>query len=794
MRGWTIGVLALLAVAALLWMVRPQGAPPRVEGHLAGPGAGSGDESASAPSRPPPDSDSDLAARPTPARASRSAGERTVVVTVLDDASGAPIEGARVMARVPNPAGEDKWVKGEWVTGVDGRARIGPFQGDFLQVLGTASGHIGSDWVEAQPPEENIEVRLVAGGRIAGRVIGPTGQVVRTIRVRASPLYRGWQATAVASSDGSFQIDTLSPGRAEIVAAGMVGDREAFGRTEADVGSTDVVIRLELAPTLSAEVLGPDGAPVPQAKVAWRVGPHSGDGWETRGKTTFEASVLLESLHTGETLRLEVYDALDENDDPLPAGPAHWEGVVHKEEAIVIRLPPERAISGVVRDEEGTPAGGVHVVAVTPAETTPSGSASSPRRWEAEQEHGSAYSEENGSFRIGQLGEGTYEVSAEAGGTWLDSPPLHIEAGASDVALVVRRGVVVNVTVQDADGQPLLKARAKAEPMNDRVAPDLGEARTPYGLRSAQEGRIRLHALDPRALYVLWVAPPNGRNDLVRQAISPWTPADTTVRLERGRLLTGIVRDGKGHPVPHARAEWRRSDGLWVGTEAGDDGRFALRGLPVEAVRLRARHRPPPAWGTRADDGAATGPVGEEVVAAPDQCDVTLVVDAGATLTIRLPLPFGDFTTVWLLMAEGDGFVPIATEWIDDYKEYSLRGLDPTRTYAVYASTDEGPELGWRTGLHPGPDPVVLERGVGKSIHARVQAPPGATGTDVRASLHGIPLEGTRRGDGTWEIPHLLDGTWPVTATAEVDGARWTATADVHAGETVDLVLKPIVR
>ncbi|HVG94384.1 MAG TPA: carboxypeptidase-like regulatory domain-containing protein, partial [Planctomycetota bacterium] len=407
---------------------------------------------------------------------------------------------------------------------------------------------------------------------------------------------------------------------------------------------------------------------------------------------------------------------------------------------------------------------------------------------------GCVLSEADGSFRVGRLGEGVYELSTRARGNWLESEPIPVTSGAVGVAVVVRRGLLVTVAVQDPDGRPLESAHVVVRASGGRTASDLAEDEAPRGARSARRGKgVQIGPLDPSSPLALWVVPPKDRQDLVRKVIAPWTPSDTTVQLERGRLLTGIVRDPDGRPVPYARAEWRAADGDWVGTAAREDGRFALRGLPLGPVRVRARHRPAPVWGTAGDDRSATGPVSPEVEVEPARADVTLVVHTGSTLDVRLPTSFGDFTTIWLLLQAGDRFVPIEWRWMADRHAWAFRGLDPASTYAVYARTQEGRDVAWRANLRPGPGPVTLDRVVGLAIHVRVLAPPGAK-PDVTVAMHGVPLPGERTSDGRWVVHHLLDGTWPVTATADVDGAKWTARADVPAGGSVELELKPAVR
>ncbi len=722
-------------------------------------------------------------------------GAHEVTIVVLDDSSGKAIADARVRAWVPKPETRSGsvQVEGTWTTGPDGRVRVGPVPGDALLVSVTAAGHVMADHFEVPPAEAESTVRLPRGSVIAGRVVGLAGQDVRSLEASARVRYEGVRGLDFVrvSTDGTFRFDTLPPGRAEVVVYGKVGGLDVSGRSEVDVGAEGVEIRFAVPPTVVARVVGPDGKPVAKAEAVARVNGELVEVGVENGRLAF-ALVLREPAAPWS---IDVFQAEGGFGALLPAGPAHADGVGATKEDIEIRLPPERTISGVVRDEAGTPAAGVEVRAVAPYAPEEPWVPPAPGRSTADQVHGEDQSGDDGSFRIGQLGNGPYDVSTStslgwARRDWLESSPVRVASGTSGVSLVVRRGVRVALRVLDADGRPLDLAHAAAEDLREDGTADSDGPQDPFNMVLVHWGDLTLRPLDPSVPRALWVIPPDGRADLAPTVLAPWTPADTTVRLARARLVTGVVRDLAGRPVPRARAEWRRADGRWVGVEARDDGRFALRGLPLDPVTMRARLRPSP-WSTKEDDRVAPGPVGEQVVAEPGARDVTLVVDPGAALTLRLPLPFADFVTLWVLLARDGRLVPIAGEFIADYKQRTIRGLDPSATYAVYAYSEVGTEVAWGVNLCTSEKPTVLDRLTGKAITVRVKAPPGAGGVDVHAAMHGISFSGMRRSPDRYVIPHLLDGTWPVTARAKVGGVEWTATAEVAAGGSVDLELKP---
>jgi len=112
-------------------------------------------------------------------------------VRVLDDASGAPLEGARVFHARPGERGlewraaasdprEDERVRfGR--TGADGRVSLCAIVGEPSVVLVAADGHVASERVEldlAPPAEREVEVRMQSGGTLRAVVVDRDGRPV----------------------------------------------------------------------------------------------------------------------------------------------------------------------------------------------------------------------------------------------------------------------------------------------------------------------------------------------------------------------------------------------------------------------------------------------------------------------------------------------------------------------------------------------------------------------------------------------------------------------------------------
>ncbi|MFN0243575.1 MAG: hypothetical protein ACKVWV_11840 [Planctomycetota bacterium] len=124
-------------------------------------------------------------------------------------------------------------------------------------------GHSRARWIEVPSHGEDVRVDLVAhrGLFVAGRIVGPRGEIVTHGIVRAIPEdARGLLAGDVAS-DGSFSIGPLAPGQFQLLAR---ADRFGSSRGElCSAGDTNVVVELDGAARTDGTVRdGDSGAPV----------------------------------------------------------------------------------------------------------------------------------------------------------------------------------------------------------------------------------------------------------------------------------------------------------------------------------------------------------------------------------------------------------------------------------------------------------------------------------------------------------------------------------------------------
>lgn len=715
---------------------------------------------------------------------------RALEVAVTDEATGAPVAGARVtVKRMPTGDEDEDDDVASAETSPEGHARLSPVPAAALRLFASHDDFLSSGETSVPEREGAASIRLRRGLEVSGKVLRPDGMPASDAQVRvrttgAVTMFRGTQC----ESDGTFRVRGLPAGNCTLGAYASVDGRRAQGSAEVAAGTQGVVVPLVWQDAAKAgrvlvRVVDPDGKPVPAARVTAYLAHGSHSTYARDGRCSFDVGEAV--------VVIEASEPADSAQKPLPFGPARVEGVRPGPDEVVVRLPPELAISGVVRDEQGNPLAGA-VVRAAPDDSKTGGY----RPWDDDDDTPRGFygwggaptpTGADGAFRVGRLAPGPHLVRAKPSGDFIRPDPVRASAGESGVVIVVRAGVGAVVKVVDPEAKPVRGARVVATVVQadseDRVS--FRRYWTPWTRTTDAEGTLRLSGLDPKREYALDVTPPESRGDLRPRSAERWVPRDETVRLEGGWRLRGIVRDGTGKPVPGCMVERRDEDGSWEHDEHTDEaGRFTFSALPLGDVVLRARM----GWG----GGQRTGP---EVTVAAKTPEVVLTFDPGATLTVVIDgWPQGaDGNAV--AVAEGR-LVESGAAWgsVDDKGRATFEGLDPAGTYSVFVKPESSDLYAWRTGLRPGLEPLRVALVAGATITVRVKAPAGAADVYVGAAVHGASIGGDPAGEGRWIVRGVPEGTWTVHAWAEIGDAGYQASAEAASGSTVDLELKPATR
>ncbi len=708
----------------------------------------------------------------------RFAAPRWVDVSVLDAASGAPVADAQVAASVEGP--ENSWTGDgtRWTTSADGKARVGPLAASRVRLSATAPDYVRLDDLQPLGTEETTAVlQLRRGYAVSGKVRNPDGTPAVGVGVSVTNPQGFWGIRDTTAADGSFRLRGLPEGKVTVEAV-WVDDRtrRSAGAT-VTAGQDDVLLTLTSAPgtdgrgaPLVVTVVGPDGKPVPRARIRIRTENGSSSTGVRDGQATFSGD---EARSVG---TIEVWGASTADGTPLPYGPARVErakGAGGGE--IEVRLPAELAIAGVVLTADGKGVRGALVRALVPP-----GPDDRTRSVDTEGV-ASARSGDDGAFRIGGLGGDEYVLEVQPPPGSIGPEGVRARGGQSGVTLRLRAGQTVSITVGDREGKPLagVSVRAARTRDGDRWIPGETVPTTDAA------GVARLPDLDPDATYSLTLTPPRNRTDLLTPpVVKDWRPRDDVFVLERGYVVKGVVRDQTGRPVANASVMRKEGENSWRGgAQTAEDGTFTLAQVPAGQATVAVQVAD--GMMIRWPDG---GLLAQTTVVAGSE-NVVLTVDLGLALTVVVENPSADRWLQARLTREGAGPGGGTANAMLRDATARFRGLRSDETYTLSIGPTSDGSVVYQTGVRAGGD-LRVRLAPGKTVTVRVVAPAGAQNVGVSVEGPGFSAPGRAGPDGRVEIRGVPDGTWKVRVNAQVGSDWWSGEATVSAGSSVDVEVK----
>jgi protocatechuate 3,4-dioxygenase beta subunit len=527
-------------------------------------------------------------------------GSRTVVDLVLEravsldlllvaDDDGTPVPKALVWISDAKGGLYHGGEGGAFLPDAKGRIHATGLRPSPVKVQIDAEGFVTVPGSVIDPVERKdvVEIRLVRGFTISGRLLQADGTPVAGQWIRAHPEGKETEMRDLflapsdhTGKDGSFRLREMPAGRYRV---GMYeNSMTATVETVVEAGATGVILRLPAGRgprSILIRIVDPEGKPVPLVMVR----KVKAQGGSLRGRsqsTQHQKGEFTADIEEGLSTFFDVWDPRDADRGRLPLGHVLFAVPDDARGEMTVKLPPEGTVEGRVVDGVGRPVGGARIeVRTVPGAGLPEGLGNALI--------GTTVLE-RGEFAVHGIGAEEVELTATADG--LVGSTARVAPGNRDVVLTLVAEANCELQVLDDAGSPL--AGATVEVLLD-VTP-VGRTRRP-GMRPSPrpttdaQGKIRIKGLAPNRSYYLSISPPPGRTELVALNRKGWIPESGELRLERACFLEGTIRiDGK--PPSDAWEggieAWR--DGNWAGNARMEsDGRFRIESLAAGKYELR---------------------------------------------------------------------------------------------------------------------------------------------------------------------------------------------------------------
>ena len=511
---------------------------------------------------------------------------------VVRGVSGEPVEGARVSAFQKNPRRLLDADVRTAVTDADGAFRIGGLRAEPADLVVEAQGYAPFDMTAVRPRTGSlVEIRLSEGARLTGRVVRADSrgaanvfvvlnlehsQIVR--RTAWSPMspghdYRSLGHHARTDDDGRFRFDSLGRGPWSVQVAGEHLSNDAGAIRLRPGEQREIEVHLHPRSRLVGMVIDPSGSPVTGAEVVVQSLDSAGEPASTDSSPVTDAGGGYEadSVPPGPARVVARHPAYRDGVREVVIGPGTNE--------VDLEFRRGWEISGSVTNAGGTR---VALATVEADQLEPAVSRYDPAgAWRDFLPRPlQAVTDENGTWRIGGLDNGRYDLRVEAEGYALASPSrVQVEGrSVAGVDFVLHRGSTLRGVVTGRPPQAFggISVSARQEQLLGGVAtPDF-------------EGRFQLDELGP-GTWTVRAVERDGRT--IERLVSLETgPGEVFVELsfEAGFTLTGEIRsDGQllaGSEVAVVEG------GRWYGSvhtaRIDRQNRFQVDGLAAGACKV----------------------------------------------------------------------------------------------------------------------------------------------------------------------------------------------------------------
>ncbi|MGC4114602.1 MAG: carboxypeptidase-like regulatory domain-containing protein [Myxococcales bacterium] len=592
----------------------------------------------------------------------------------LRGVDGQPVVGASVQLMAQS------WFRRRGTSGPDGIARLGPVPPGTFTANVYPQRHLEPRSQEARVDDQGqstavLEFELYPSAPLRGTIVDADGKPVAGAEVWASRDNKTGspeEGTGVGNfdtrADGSFDVPNLSPGTYRVRVAHP--DHRPL-QLEVSVPATDLKLAFSKVFRVAGTVVDSNGKPQQGVQVTlkkteeWEPdAPQAETGSQGEFELAAEAGTYRVQVGIG---RGPFHAVLTSTPGELTLGP-------ESPTPLVIRIAEAGSISGRVTDEDGVPVHDARVFA------QPDSKSSLTR---------SSFTAADGSFALERLPEGRFQLVASKRG-FRPARLEEVPAGAKSVTMKLEVDRAVRGRVVDEKRKPITDFIVHFEGLQTAD----GSFLVPMETSGEQKLVVRADGYAAKAITVV----------IREKGIT----SVGDILLERGRTLTGVVRDGSGQPV--AGASLRLGEGLMAPVDevkSAGDGSFALPCVPTERVVLHVengRHLP------------------LDLPVAPDAKTVAVALDSGARISGTFKGNDGrPLSGTAVFVYEVDREVRAVT---DSKGSFALAGLKPGKAIVrTYIPGKPNPWSDWRQ--------VLLTR----NEEARIELSDDPKGAEIQVKL-----------------------------------------------------------
>ena len=411
-----------------------------------------------------------------------------------------------------------------------------------------------------EEPAEPVQVRMQAGGLIAGKVFGPGDEPIGGATVKVGEL-------AVATDpDGSFRFVGL---KEDSDASFHVEPPSGYVKPKAQkakVGDTDIVVRLMEGLSIAGRVVRDEGDPTFQSgwvNAHWKkVGdsPSGNASTQLKGNGTFEVKGIPPNVKV--SLQVQLWTGSNTNS----IAPIRASNIEPGDMDVRLEIGRGVAISGFIVNADGTPfTGQAHI---------------NVQHKESKRYSGGGQAKANGEWKIQGLEPGEYTVQV-----WIQGPsrlrpkPVDVTAPASDVRIEMPRASTLSGRFDPAPSSVkgitvrAMQAGSKGFSANGKVNPD---------------GTWVFAQIAEGAKWTV-VAQNAAENEYARVRDVSSGDDGIVLRFKEGGTISGTATNPDGSDLTSG---WviARAEG-WMSFTMVRGGTFTLSALPPGSYKLEARNQ-----------------------------------------------------------------------------------------------------------------------------------------------------------------------------------------------------------